>query len=83
MRIEFASSTGCPYGQFVVYADTSQDRAILECFLKGTFDKNFQFHKHSQTWINGHIEAFNFGWLKHPKKLNIFQKIIKKVKQNG
>lgn len=69
MRIEYAESTGCPYGQFVVYADTPQDRAILAAFLQGDHDHDWKFWRHGASYKCDSLGpyAFNFGWVKVPE----------------
>lgn len=62
MRIKYASATGSQYGQFVVYADNEEERAILKTFLSAPKNK-YKF------WLHGYggrmgmtYEHFNFGW---------------------
>lgn len=80
MRIEFAKSTGCPYGQFVVYAENEQDCAMLEIFLQGAGDRNYRFWRHGETYYNGHIRGFNFGWVKKHSD-NLLTKIKRRLKR--
>ena len=64
MKIKFISSTGCPYGQFLVEAETEQDMAILHNF--NSADPNeWKFWRHGSTY-NCDLCAttsFNFGYL--------------------
>ena len=64
MRIEWHEATGCPAGQFVVYAESMHERALLKMFI--TFpdyakDK-WVFGKHGSGWSKGGIISFNFGY---------------------
>lgn len=68
MRIEYAASSGDPYGQFVVYADTPQDRAILDSFLQAGHNHDWTFWRHGASYKCDGLGpyAFNFGWIKTP-----------------
>jgi hypothetical protein len=69
MRIEFAESTGCPFGQFVVHAEGSQDGAIIKAFPGGMRSESgnwresgWEFCVHGNTYSDGRTRSFNFGW---------------------
>ena len=66
MRIRFAPSTGCPFGQFVVEAESQEDRALLACFLSAPYAE-WKFHQHGVGYMGG-LDGptnFNFGWISH------------------
>ncbi len=74
MKIRAADSTGCPFPQFVVEAESESDRIILKAFLSPqTFTKPGEpqpwlFHLHgcgSKSDVDGYT-SFNFGWQKRP-----------------
>ena len=86
MRIEYTSATGCPYGQFVVYAETPEEGAILDTFLqiaeKTELRKKWDFWLHGYGWTSGnpHIEHFNFGWTKKKNGESKIKRFLKKVR---
>lgn len=68
MRIEYCVSTGNPYGQFVVFAESELERTVLHNFLSAK-QEGWQFWLHGSVLncdLNG-ITSFNFGWVK-PKE---------------
>lgn len=66
MRVQFAESTGDHLGQFVIYAESEMERAILKNFLKGGEAHKMQFCIHGMTYegYKPGISSFNFGWRK-------------------
>jgi len=64
MRIKFAEATGCPYGQFVVYADTEEDRIIIKKFFEAGKNEWKLWHHGTTYSVDRGLEAFNFGWIK-------------------
>ena len=65
MRIEYRTSTGDCFGQFVVHAENDLERTVLHNFLSAD-KKEWQFWLHGGTYgsdDDGCI-AFNFGWVK-------------------
>jgi hypothetical protein len=69
MKIEYAVATGCPFGQFIVEAETSQEKAILSTFLQANAHK-WKFQLHGWTYQcdgSGGVDSFNFGWHKEEK----------------
>ena len=80
MKIEFKSATGCPFGQFVVSAENEQDSAILETFLQPQYNwKKWKFWRNGETYSNGHVRGFNFGWIEiKSKKFSLLTKIKRK-----
>lgn len=82
MRVEFAPSTGCPFGQFVIYGESKQDIAIIESFLQGRYDKKVQFWLHGSTYSAGHTRNFNFGWIQrihNPSRLHRFIAWVRRI----
>lgn len=69
MRIEYADATGSPSGQFIVYAESKQDQAILAQFLRAQESQNWQLRIHGNSWHcaspHGPM-SFNFGFGKRP-----------------
>jgi hypothetical protein len=70
MRVRYTDAAGCPLGQFVISADTADERAILTQFLSAD-RKVWQFWIHGwgstlrlEGW-DGH-DSFNFGWIRRP-----------------
>lgn len=70
MRIEFRPATGCPYGQFVVTAESEGDRAIISNFFQADRE-GWEFGLHG---YGGPADGFpwpanfNFGWKRKEKK---------------
>ena len=66
MRVRFAKSTGCPYGQFVITTESDVDIAIQSAFL-GAPREDWDFWIHG---VGGNAEqqSFNFGWVKRDKE---------------
>lgn len=62
MRVRFAKSTGCPFGQFVIEAESKEDEAVLACFLAAPRDQ-WTFWQHGVTYGHYSPSSFNFGWL--------------------
>lgn len=64
MKVEIGDSTGCPVPQFIIKAETEQDRAILKSFvsLPKYAKDSWKFSLHGYTLENGDIWSFNFGW---------------------
>lgn len=73
MKVRVADSAGCPFPQFVVEAETEQERIILKAFLS---PMTFSRPSDPQPWIfglygsvrggNGYT-SFNFGWQRRPE----------------
>ena len=63
MRIEYHEATGCPFGQFVVYAESEVDGAIIKAFFGGQ-QFGWKFCHHGTTYGDGQTRSFNFGWQK-------------------
>ncbi len=65
MKIRFADATGCPFGQFVVYAETEEEKAIMRLFLKGMEGPRWKFWLHGYSVGSTKGETFNFGWIEN------------------
>lgn len=87
MRIEYAPATGCEYGQFIVHADSPEQRAILHAFLQPlmTRDKKWRLHVHSWSWRfddhGGGPCSFNFGYVEarswdKPWTLRVWRRLV-------
>jgi hypothetical protein len=65
MKIRVAESTGRPEPQFVVEAETAEDRVFLKMFLtiRDYYpERKLALHMHGYG-SNGHgYNSFNFGW---------------------
>jgi hypothetical protein len=72
MRIKIAESKGCPAPQFVVIAETDQERAILKifCHINDYSNKHWKFYFHGCTYEQGIESAFNFGWTEDEAKIS-------------
>lgn len=69
MKIRMEESTGCPVPQFVVEAETEDERLMLRAF--STFPdytkEKWEFRFHGWTLSCGQgATSFNFGWAKAP-----------------
>ena len=66
MKIKAAPATGCPVPQFVVYAETEEDRMLMRAFTSfpDYARESWEFRLHGPTFGDGDIQAFNFGWAK-------------------
>lgn len=73
MRIKYTAATGCPVGQFIVEAETDQERAILTSFTSSAlYCEGWRFWRHGDTY-SGDVQAvtsFNFGYVKRPGIVN-------------
>jgi len=71
MKIRYAIATGCPAGQFVVYAENEEEQAILNNFIffPDYAKDEWIFWKHGSTHDSGRITSFNFGYIK--KKVEV------------
>jgi len=67
MRIEYHISTGNPFGQFVVFAESEQDRTILNNFMFPKKDMKFWLHGATYDCRSQGPSSFNFGWIKENK----------------
>lgn len=73
MKIEFAEATGCPYGQFVVKAESTEDMEILKRFMVDPPRRQWKFWNHGHVYStilpSGRlgISSFNFGWVRTPQ----------------
>jgi hypothetical protein len=75
MKIRFADSP-----QFVVEAETDQDRQILKMFTEYGYKNNQVFHMHGCCWQSGlGCTSFNFGYIKPTKKI-LFKRILQALK---
>jgi len=62
MRIKAAKATGWPELQFVVYAETDEDRVILA--QASRVHREAYERKLARFWLHGiGPNSFNFGWL--------------------
>lgn len=62
MRVRFAKSTGCPFGQFVIEVESKEDEALLACFLSAPHDE-WKFHMHGVCYGHYSPGSMNFGWI--------------------
>lgn len=62
MRVRFAKATGCPYGQFVIEAESDEDEAMMACFLSAPRSEWTLWH-HGTTYGHRSPGSFNFGWI--------------------
>jgi hypothetical protein len=63
MRVRFASATGCPFGQFIIEAESKEDEALLACFLSAPHEE-WTFWRHGSTYGHYSPASFNFGWVR-------------------
>ncbi len=66
MKIRYAEDAGCPFGQFVIRAETADERVILSKFQEGQSNK-WKFWLHGMCYdsnLPGGPYSFNFGWIK-------------------
>lgn len=73
MRIRIADSTGCPVPQFVVYAETQEEKVILSHFCRMSYDQEWMFFYHGASYKSdddGVPYAFNFGWKRRPTDID-------------
>ena len=82
MKIRLSDSTGRPEPQFVVEAESDEDRLFLKMFIYSPLyskDKLI-FHLHGHSGGNVGISSFNFGWVvKQP--LEISEELANLVEQ--
>lgn len=76
MKIRFADGP-----QFVVEAETPQDRELLNMFVDYGYKHNQKFHLHGSCYSCDFAgtTSFNFGWIK-PDKNNFFKRIWLAIK---
>lgn len=78
MKVRAAHSTGRSEPQFVIEAETEQDRLILKMFEKPHDDKSARFVIHGFTYeIGKGIISFNFGWGDIKKKQTLSSRLKK------
>ena len=78
MRVKYCSVTGCPYGQFVIYADTDQERAILSYFISAD-RKLWRFWLHGISY-KGDLPgpyAINFGYIRETQPKSFLKRFAK------
>lgn len=68
MKIRISKSTGCPVPQFVVTAETAEEKMMLRAILAfPQYAKDeWTFHLHGSGMEGGSpgYDHFNFGWIK-------------------
>lgn len=71
MKIEFSDATNCPVPQFVVFAETKQERLLLKAFFHMWHKPEWEFAvggiTHSSSVEQPNITSFNFGLRKKEK----------------
>ena len=77
MRVEYHEATGCPFGQFVIYAESAQDGAIIKAFLGGMQSESGNWRESGWEfriggWCYdvdlGRTTSLNVGWQKNAEE---------------
>lgn len=68
MKVRIAHSTSSPFPQFVVEAETNEEKLLLGLFVdaSGTSKDELKFHLHGHSRASDGVSSFNFGWIKKP-----------------
>lgn len=69
MKVCYAEATNCPHGQFVVTAETDDERALLRLFVTAPREE-------WKPWLHGcryeldhpGVSSLNFGWTRKERK---------------
>lgn len=62
MKVRMADSTGIPVPQFIIEAETADDRMLLKAFLLFKEHASVTFVMHGYGVRDGDYTSFNFGW---------------------
>ena len=68
MKVRIAHSTSSPFNQFVVEAETIEEKLLLRLFVDAPdlCKDGLKFHIHGHSRANDGVSSFNFGWIKKP-----------------
>lgn len=65
MRLEMVDATGCPVPQFIIKADTNEERLLLKAFVhfRDQARDSWVLGMHGYDVDSGAgVSSFNFGW---------------------
>lgn len=68
MKVRIAHSTSSPFPQFVIDAETLEEKLLLLLFVDAPdiSKEELKFHIHGQSRASDGVSSFNFGWIKKP-----------------
>ena len=66
MKVRIAHSTISAFPQFVIEAETNEEKLLLKLFIDAPdiSKEELKFHLHGHSCASNAVSSFNFGWIK-------------------